>query len=141
MGFATEPIPRHTLHPGQDGYRTPTIEDYQSSGRPGDHEYPSLLSSAIHRAHLTNSNHSIRETFDKFEGKVEEKLEKLAWKQRIKHFTWTFFTITMATGGIANVIYQGMFPGCGRLHPVLTFLNSPLSIPGSHGHWLPLLRP
>ncbi|MCJ1351997.1 MAG: hypothetical protein MMC33_001981 [Icmadophila ericetorum] len=125
MGFATEPIPRHTLHPGQDGYRTPTIEDYQSSGRPGDHEYPSLLSSAIHRAHLTNSNHSIRETFDKFEGKVEEKLEKLAWKQRIKHFTWTFFTITMATGGIANVIYQVpfRFPGLTAIGYLFFVLN------------------
>lgn len=109
MGFATEPIPRHMLHPGQDGYRTPTIEDYQSTGRPGDHEYPSLLSSAIYRSHLASQNSSIREKIDKLEGKVEEKLEQLAWKQRIKHFTWTFFTITMATGGIANVIYQGVY--------------------------------
>ncbi len=35
-------------------------------------------------------------------------LEKLEWRERIRHYTWTFFTMTMATGGIANVIYTGM---------------------------------
>lgn len=29
----------------------------------------------------------------------------LSWRQRIRHFTWTWFTLTMATGGIANVLY------------------------------------
>lgn len=32
---------------------------------------------------------------------------QLTWKQRIRHFTWTWFTMTMATGGIANVLYTG----------------------------------
>jgi len=31
----------------------------------------------------------------------------MVWKKRIRHFTWTFFTITMATGGIANVLHTG----------------------------------
>lgn len=31
---------------------------------------------------------------------------RLSWKQRIRHFTWAYFTLTMATGGIANVIAQ-----------------------------------
>lgn len=34
-------------------------------------------------------------------------LQKLEWRERIRHFTWTFFTMTMATGGIANVLYTG----------------------------------
>lgn len=31
----------------------------------------------------------------------------LGFRERIRHFTWTWFTMTMATGGIANVLYTG----------------------------------
>lgn len=33
----------------------------------------------------------------------------LHFKERIRHFTWTWFTMTMATGGVANVLYYGNF--------------------------------
>ncbi|KAF2457916.1 voltage-dependent anion channel-domain-containing protein [Lineolata rhizophorae] len=36
-------------------------------------------------------------------GPVEK---KLGFKERIRHFTWTWFTMSMATGGIANVLYS-----------------------------------
>ncbi|KAJ4994086.1 c4-dicarboxylate transporter malic acid transporter [Stagonosporopsis vannaccii] len=38
---------------------------------------------------------------------------KLPWRERIRHFTWTWFCLTMATGGIANVLYTVpfRFPG------------------------------
>lgn len=32
---------------------------------------------------------------------------KLSWRERVRHFTWTWFCMTMATGGIANVLYTG----------------------------------
>ena len=32
----------------------------------------------------------------------------LAIKERIRHFTWSWFTMTMATGGIANVLYVAL---------------------------------
>ena len=31
----------------------------------------------------------------------------LGWKERLRYFTWTWFTLSMATGGIAAVIYNG----------------------------------
>lgn len=33
---------------------------------------------------------------------------KMGFRERIRHFTWTWFCMTMATGGIANVLYSGM---------------------------------
>lgn len=33
---------------------------------------------------------------------------KLSFRERIRHFTWTWFCMTMATGGISNVLYAGM---------------------------------
>ena len=33
--------------------------------------------------------------------------QKLGFRERIRHFTWTWFCMTMATGGIANVLYTG----------------------------------
>ena len=32
---------------------------------------------------------------------------RLSWRERVRHFTWTWFCMTMATGGIANVLYTG----------------------------------
>ena len=110
-------IPKHMLSPGEDGYRTPAIEDYavQTAGpttpngartpsgvaTPNGHSTPNGVHHRLphirHHVNLSNSSlaHSI--------------FDKLHWRERIRHYTWTFFTMTMATGGIANVLYTGIF--------------------------------
>ena len=106
-------MPRHMILPGQDGYRTPTIEDYEHAKDQhcekrggltpvsGSHvRLPGLGSSAWQNS-ARSSTTSLSDRL----------LERLAWRERIRHFTWTFFTMTMATGGIANVLYAGL---CSR---------------------------
>jgi len=44
---------------------------------------------------------------DEAEGEHEEHhwhIADLELKERIRHFTWSWYTMTMATGGIANVL-------------------------------------
>ena len=45
---------------------------------------------------------------------LHDRLAKLQWRERIRHFTWSFFTLTMATGGIANVLHAGNVTSAGR---------------------------
>ena len=63
------------------------------------------------RAHFDRPRTSIREAFDRSQlhlhhmgEKIEEKLQ---WNERVRHYTWNFFSMTMATGGIANVLHTG----------------------------------
>lgn len=35
---------------------------------------------------------------------TEPSEDNVTWRLRVRHFTWAFFTLTMATGGIANVL-------------------------------------
>jgi hypothetical protein len=53
---------------------------------------------------------------------------KLPWRERIRHFTWTWFCLTMATGGIANVLYAVpfRFPGLYALGCVFFIGNMAL---------------
>lgn len=106
------PVPKHMLSPGQDGYRTPTIEDYEMHNcgptpqfrdveSPNNHlhlQMPQLSPGHAHRHSLNSSNGNM----------ALHILEKLQWRERIRHYTWTFFTLTMATGGIANVLHEGI---------------------------------
>ncbi|KAJ5598902.1 C4-dicarboxylate/malic acid transporter [Penicillium lagena] len=50
-------------------------------------------------------------------------MPKLSWKMRIRHITWAYFTLTMATGGLANVFYSVPYRFSGlETIGVVTFL-------------------
>ena len=107
--------PKHMLSPGQDGYRTPTIEDFEAQNdgcitsnaaptpnqvvTPNGYSTPNSLQHRIPhtRHHLNLSSSSLAHSI----------LDELHWRERARHYTWTFFTMTMATGGISNVLYNG----------------------------------
>jgi hypothetical protein len=107
------PIPAHMRMPTEDGYRTPTGEDYEQTppkrpgyglgGRNGQFRIHSPPGSGLLTPRLSmnipkglNLNH------------LSEKLDQqLSWKIRVRYFTWAAFTMNMATGGIANVLHTG----------------------------------
>ena len=68
-----------------------------------DLEVPSMpLSPALRvMSHPNDSSDSCGKPFV-----VDKHIHRLAIKERIRHFTWTWFTMTMATGGMANVLYS-----------------------------------
>lgn len=93
-------VPRHMSLPGQDGWRTPTVHDYERE-RMDNVEEGTASKEAVNTQPLARFGlHTV--------SKIDLSLEKLYWRERIRHFTWTFFTMTMATGGIANVLHNGM---------------------------------
>lgn len=127
--MATESeLPRHMRIPGEDGYRTPTIEDAEralsvlgaveeSPGGGIREAHSSALDAALQRA---SSRATVKTKPDKEAAVCREYnglglfglkrtvSGELSWKKRIRHITWAYFTLTMATGGLANVLYEGL---------------------------------
>jgi hypothetical protein len=60
-------------------------------------------------AAVTSHGSTRRSARRTLKGDVPEKRKQLSFKERIRHFTWTWFCLTMATGGIANVLYSVPF--------------------------------
>ncbi|KAJ5480947.1 hypothetical protein N7539_006841 [Penicillium diatomitis] len=56
--------------------------------------------------------------------------KKLSWKKRIRHITWAYFTLTMATGGLANVLstVPYRFSGLDMIGTVIFLINIVLFI-------------
>ena len=106
-------IPPHMPLPGQDGFRTPNVQDYEQNDQDAhsSHLGPTQdsVGGRIHaplRTPPTSAGLFCKHSVNL--NKVNLTLEALHWRERIRHFTWTFFTMTMATGGIANVLYSGI---------------------------------
>lgn len=118
-------VPRHMRSPGDDGYRTPTIEDAQrtlaelagdSPGSEVREVHTTALEAALQRAssRVTDvtankeDNHCRdQDGFSLNRRNTDTPPSRLSWRKRIRHITWAYFTLTMATGGLANVLYEG----------------------------------
>ena len=106
-------LPKHMIPLGQEGYRTPTVEDYEyhATNCAPEGNDPNSKSNCDPHAPLPNAHSGVssRPRHNLSSLNVGYLIgEKLQWRERIRHFTWTFFAMTMATGGIANVISNGM---------------------------------
>lgn len=112
-------MPRHLRSPGDDGYRTPTIEDSVNAEANDGFPFPVQRPRSTTTVDAESNNPRFRLTVsdshgEKFRATGPGRIDlseanwpvKLSWKQRIRHITWAFFTLTMATGGIANVLYS-----------------------------------
>ncbi|KXG53828.1 C4-dicarboxylate transporter/malic acid transport protein [Penicillium griseofulvum] len=131
--------------PGEDGYRTPTIEDaeqalsimgvVEESPDGGVSEaHSSALEAALQRA---SSRATVKPNPEQKASVCQEHnglglfglkrtvSGQLSWKKRIRHITWAYFTLTMATGGLANVLYQVpfRFKGLDTIGTVVFLVN------------------
>jgi hypothetical protein len=118
-------VPRHMRSPGDDGYRTPTIEDAQrtlaeltgdSPGSEVREAHTTALEAALQRASSrvtdATANKEVNNCRDQDGFSLNRRItdtppSRLSWRKRIRHVTWAYFTLTMATGGLANVLYEG----------------------------------
>lgn len=117
-------LPRHLRKPGEEGYRTPVIEDVENNNgyfpsiqlthqslprTPPRCETPPVLSEFRNRTAAQQngvsqpgSNAGTAPIPLRWSGRFPQ---PLSWQERIRHLTWSYFTLTMATGGLANVLY------------------------------------
>ncbi|PGH13716.1 hypothetical protein AJ80_06221 [Polytolypa hystricis UAMH7299] len=141
MSIPPSALPRYLRSPGDEGYRTPTIEDVEGNST-GSFPFPpatTTLPVMVARSRLSivqsNGTQSTKDVDFESNGTRSYPLSrcrrseswplKLPWRERIRHFTWAFFTLTMATGGLANVLYciPYRFRGLDTIGIVVFLLN------------------
>lgn len=126
-GLLQRPPPRHMRSRGDEGFRTPTFEDAEhdlSTDSNGNLLSPPTAQ-ALRDAHtsaleslqgstprvingtVVGKHSEINDTESTDHAKADSSIVNLSWRERIRHFTWAYFTLTMATGGIANALYAG----------------------------------
>lgn len=100
------------IRPGDEGWLTPTIEDAHHPANLGretniyEARFRTDLDSVHCRHRVANHLHDAQEDMENDQDSSAQP-KQLSWKQRVKHVTWAWFTMSMATGGIASVISQG----------------------------------
>ncbi|WEW59399.1 hypothetical protein PRK78_004870 [Emydomyces testavorans] len=156
--------PRHLRRPGDDGYRTPTIEDVENDTVATAPEFPpetfndelspvSTVISRYRRSYVSQTNGvqingngnskgpTVPSDNNLVTGSpltlVESFPSKLPWKERMRHFTWAYFTLTMATGGLANVLYhESLFVPASIVSFGTILINISQFGPSHTGQWL-----
>jgi len=99
--------PRYMLSPGEDGYRTPTYEDYELQNTPRRAQQNGGFSDKSSHPRLPHTPHTPPPFFGRASANPSSTslahsiLGKLQWRERIRHFTWTFFALTMAVSHIS----------------------------------------
>ena len=108
----------------EDGYITPD----PTPQRPGA-SAPSWSNSSTSRRQNGGGNGPMKASMDDILNKGRNMSKrKISLRDRITCYQWTWFTMTMATGGVANVLYSSMFIPSplistsqhGKEHSVLT---------------------
>ncbi|KAJ5128469.1 hypothetical protein N7526_006635 [Penicillium atrosanguineum] len=117
-------VPRHMRSPGDDGYRTPTIEDAERILS----ELADSPGSGTREVHTYCFGGGAAESLNDFSLNrrfTDTPPSRLSWKKRIRHITWAYFTLTMATGGLANVLYEVpyRFRGLETIGVVIFLIN------------------
>ena len=123
---AVLPTPRYMLAPGADGYRTPTIEDIEQHSSSTNHDDLLPGSSLSHAFSALTSRLPVKGNLaERSKLGLRLEVEHIHWKRRIRHFTWSYFTLTMATGGIANCLYAVpyRFRGLDVIGTIFCLLN------------------
>lgn len=108
--------------PERSANQSPNPFIFTTSPRPSTSSEQSKVPSAPNNVHRGSTVHwpdedatpmSAQNGTNEKESKLDEDeadAKRIPLKERIRHFTWTWFTMTMATGGIANVIHTGVWP-------------------------------
>ncbi|EXJ68824.1 uncharacterized protein A1O5_07755 [Cladophialophora psammophila CBS 110553] len=95
----------------QDGWRTPIVEDPEHRANRSRNYFnnvspPETSSEPPWKDSQTTAAANGEDAEKgKAEGMLDDHPKVLSWSQRMKHVTWAWFTLTMATGGIANVLH------------------------------------
>lgn len=91
----------------EDGYITPDPTHHRP-GLPGAASGPAWLNSSTSRRQNAGGNNSSQEaSMDDILNKGRNlSKRKVSLRDRISCYQWTWFAMTMATGGVANVLYS-----------------------------------
>ena len=92
----------HTSGSKRGGYYTPRVEDDDDERHAQFIRRHRYLAEPFPRTSTLQSSPP-----DETDGPTPNAPTSVVWRKRIRHFTWTFFTMTMATGGVANVLHTG----------------------------------